>query len=132
MKTKRLHLVTGILLGLVLAGLVAAPVSAKPSNKWRIEVSEGANSDGEIVFRVEPVGGQPMEVRVAVKDGTRENAVARTIRDAMQAQLPKDGYHVEVGDGEDVLVKAKGGAANFDLNLIDNTVKSVRINLDGE
>jgi hypothetical protein len=116
-KTKRLHLVTGILLGLVLAGLVAAPVSAKPSNKWRIEVSEGANSDGEIVFRVEPMGGQPMEVRVAVKDGTRENAFARTIRDEMQAQLPKDGYHVEVDDGEDVLVKAKGGAANFDLNL---------------
>jgi hypothetical protein len=69
---------------------------------------------------------------VAVKDGTRENAFARTIRDEMQAQLPKDGYHVEVDDGDDVLVKAKGGAANFDLNLIDNTVKSVRINLDRE
>ena len=132
MKTKLLHLATGILLGLVVAGLVAAPASAKPSNKWRIEVREGANSDGGIVFRVEPVGGQPMEVRVAVKDGTRENAVARTIRDAMEAQLPKDGYHVEVDDGEDVLVKAKGGAGDFDLNLIDNTVKSVRIDLDRE
>jgi hypothetical protein len=117
---------------LVGAGLVAAPAIAKPSKKWYIQVSEGANYDGEIVFRVEPVGGQPMEVRVAVKDGTRENAAARMIRDAMEAQLPKDGYYVEVDDGEDVLVKAKGGVANFDLNLIDNMVKSVRINRDRE
>jgi hypothetical protein len=122
----------GIALVLVVVGLVASPAHAKPSNKWRIEVSEGANSDGEIVFRVEPVGAEAMEVRVAVKDGTRENEVAKTIRDAFEAQLPGDGYHVEVDDGEDVLVKAKRGAGDFDLNLLDNTVKSVRINLDRE
>ena len=132
MKKKCWYLVSGILLGVAVAGFLAAPVDAKSSNKWRIEVSEGANSDGEIVFRVEPVGGEAMEVRVAVKDGTRENAVAKTIRDAFEAQLPEEGYHVEVDDGEDVLVKAKRGAADFDLNLMDNTVKSVRINLDRE
>ena len=29
------------------------------SNSWRIEVSEGANSDGEFVFNVTPKGGAP-------------------------------------------------------------------------
>jgi hypothetical protein len=111
-------------------GLSAAALSS--SNKWRIEVSEGANSDGEIVFHVTPNGGEAIEVRVAVKDGTRENKVAKTISNAFAAQLPEDQYNVEVDDGEDVLVKKKGGADNFDLSLVSSTVKSVRIDVEKE
>ena len=117
---------------LTLVGLSASPATAGSSNKWRIEVSEGANSDGEIVFQVKPDGGEAMEVRVPIKDGTRENKVARTISDAFESQLPSDDYHVEVDDGEDVLVKKKRGAENFDLTLINSTVKSVRIDIEKE
>jgi hypothetical protein len=117
---------------LALLGLSASAAFAGSSNKWRIEVSEGANSDGEIVFHVTPDGGEAIEVRVTVKDGTRENKVAETISDAFAAQLPEDQYNVEVDDGEDVLVKKKGGADNFDLSLVSSTVKSVRIDIEKE
>jgi hypothetical protein len=96
-----------------LLALSASPASAGSSNKWRIEVSEGANSDGEIVFQVTPEGGEAIEVRVAVEDGTRENKVARTISDAFESQLPSDDYHVEVDDGEDVLVKKEARCGKF-------------------
>jgi hypothetical protein len=34
-----------------------------------------------------------------------------------------------VDNGEEVLLKQKGGGADFDLTLSDNSVKRVRINL---
>ncbi len=50
------------------------------SNKWRIEVSEGANSDGEIIFQVTPKGGTTQEVKVVVDDGesVASRATSRT------------------------------------------------------
>jgi hypothetical protein len=57
------------------------------SNKWRIEVSEGANADGEIVFRVTPKGAAAQDVRIAIGDGTSENRVARKIKRAFEKQL---------------------------------------------
>lgn len=112
--------------------LATASASARPSNKWRIEVSEGAKSDGEIVFRLTPQGGEPLEVPVSVAKGTGENAVAQRIRDVMRQTLGPTAYYIEVDDGEDVLVKKKSGQPNFDLVLVRNTVKSVRINIDRE
>lgn len=37
-------------------------------------------------------------------------------------------YHVERDDGEDVLVKKRGGAPDFLLEVVANTVEGVRIN----
>ena len=105
---------------------------AKTSNKWRIEFSEGANSDGVIVFRVTPIGGQPTNINASITDGTRENSVASKVRDAFKAQLQEGAYHVEKDDGEDVLVKRRGDTPNFSLELISNSVKSVRIDIEIE
>ena len=88
------------------------------SNKWRIKFSEGANSDGEIVFRVTPIDGQSIDVSTPVSDGTRENSVASHVRDTFKAQLPDGAYHVEKDDGEDVLVKRHGDTPDFSLELI--------------
>lgn len=112
-----------------------APAPAKlpaPENKWRIQCSEGANSDGELVFRVTPKGGAPTDVTVAVKNGTSENNVADNIRDAFRAQLPKDTYTAEIDDGEDVLLKRRMGKPNFSLQVLSNSVNSVRLNVDRE
>lgn len=103
----------------------------KLSNKWRVEVSEGAKSDGTILFRVTPKDGQPVDVPVAVKDGTSENRVARTIRDAFRASLDKDAFHSETDDGEDVLLKKRKGP-DFELKLVESTVKATRINVGKE
>ena len=124
-------LLTRLLAALLLLTLTLA-AEAAPSNKWRLQFSGGADSDGTIAFRISPEGGTPLEATVDVKKGTGENAVAKTVVKGLQAQLPKDGYHVERDDGEDVLVKKKHGAANFDLEITSNSVKGVRINPEHE
>jgi len=116
------------------ATCVAAPALAedlKLSNKWRVEVSEGAKSDGTILFRVTPKDGQPVEVPVAIKDGTSENHVARTIRDAFRATLDQEEFYSETDDGEDVLLKKRKGP-DFELKLVESTVKATRVKVGKE
>jgi hypothetical protein len=72
------------------------------SNKWRIEVSEGANSDGEFVFHVTPRGGATQVITVTVDDG------------------------------EDVLVNKDLTEPQFALEVISSTVQSVRLRLQKE
>ena len=132
MQRYRPIIVLGIILMLGLTGLASAPVMASPSNKWRIEVSEGAKSDGEMIFYLAPEGGEPIEIRVAIKKGTGENKVARKIHDAFQRQLPGDLYNIEVDDGEDVLVKKRSKGVKFDLTLVSSSVKAVRIDIEKE
>jgi len=122
------------LLAAAAALLLAATASAADlslSNKWRIEVSEGAKSDGNIAFRVTTKEGVSTDVTAAIKDGTGENAVARAIRDAFKSALDANVYHVETDDGEDVLVKKRKGP-DFELKFLESTVKSVRIHLQKE
>jgi hypothetical protein len=101
------------------------------SNKWRVEVSEGANSAGNIVFRVTPDQGTPTDVTVPIKDGRSENDVAKDIVAGLKKGLDKKIYKVERDDGEDVLVKKRKGP-NFELKLVESSVKSVRISIRKE
>jgi len=126
----RLSLRFLVLLSLVT--LFASLPAHAGSNKWRIQVSEGAKSDGEIVFRFAPEGVDAYEVAVPVAKGTGENAVARRIRDVLREKLDRAAFTVEVDDGEDVLVKRTASGGNFDLKVVSNSVKAVRINLDRE
>jgi hypothetical protein len=111
---------------------VAAPeAKLNLSNKWRLEVSEGANNDGTILFRITPDKGTPQDVLVKLKKGRGEDGCARDIRDAFKAQLDKKIYHIEIDDGEDVLVKKRKGP-NFEIKLVESTVKGTRVNVDKE
>jgi len=103
----------------------------KYSNKWRIEVKEGANNDGVARFRVTPQGEAPIEVTVSVKDGRSENGVARDVRDAFEGALDARRFHVERDDFEDVLVKKKGGP-DFALELVESTLKGTHFDLERE
>ncbi|MEE4296401.1 MAG: hypothetical protein V2J20_07275 [Wenzhouxiangella sp.] len=102
------------------------------SNKWRIEVSEGARSTGEMVFQITPRGGQSQLVTVPIARGTRENNVAKAIKDVFENELDEDLFHVERDDGEDVLVKKRHDSANFSLRVISSTVEAVRIRVQKE
>ncbi len=115
----------------LLAGGSVAADDLKLSNKWRVEVSEGANTSGTILFRVTPKDGTPVDVTVEIKDGRSENDVARDIRDAFAATLDKDAYHSERDDGEDVLLKKRKGPA-FELKFVESSVKGTRINVEKE
>ena len=113
---------------------VAATLRAdvRPENKWRIQCSEGAKSNGTIVFRITPVGGDAIEVHAFVKDGTRANKIAKVIRNAFRESLPARQFKVEVEDNEDVLVKRRLGKPKFGLEVLSVGVRAVRINLDRE
>src|SRR5688500_1326732 len=78
----------------------APPSSGQLSyhHAWRIEVSEGANSDGEILFRVTPKGGATQDVRVVIDDGTSEDHVARVIKNTFEDQLDTSRYDIKTED----------------------------------
>ena len=117
---------------LLAALALSVAANASPSNKWRLQFSGGAESDGEIVIHFTPVGGETIETTTHIKDGRSENGVAKDVVESLRKQLPDDAFKVERDDGEDVLVKKRMGAANFDVDIISITVKDVRINPDRE
>jgi len=122
------------LLALLVSSFGCAHGASGPvlSNKWRLECDGGADSSGTIVLRVTPHQGPPTDVSVSVEAGTAENAVARSIRDALVAQLPVDRFHVETDDGEDVLVKKAAGQPDFAIEIVSSGVAGVRIHPDRE
>lgn len=135
MKTFRLRLLAAsvCLLG-VFGGLaiVAQAAVLRTADKWRIVCMRDAISDGVIVFRLTPAGGEPQEVRVPIKAGTHENEVARQVRDVFRATVSKELYHVETDDGEAVLVKKKRGKPTFLLEFVSHGVNGlgIRVELD--
>lgn len=119
------------IVGAVLLVTVTWAQDLRLSNKWRVEVSEGADTDGAILFRVTPKGGEPVDVPVAIKRGRSENNVADDIRNAFRAALDKETYKAEKDDGEDVLLKKRKGP-DFELKLVESTVKGTRIHIEKE
>jgi hypothetical protein len=117
--------------GLVLVLATSFSLAAGVENKWRLQFSGDAESDGRIVLQVAPAEGDPMSAGVAIAKGRGENAVARDVRDALRAQVGK-AYHVEIDDGEDVLVKKRNGGHDFVITIVENSVQGVRINIDAE
>lgn len=115
----------------LMLALIPALALAAPSNKWRIQVSSDADSDGVVVLRVAPTDSAPVDITVQVPKDAGENHIARLIRDTLRAKLG-DRYKIEVDDGEDVLLKKRYGAADFDLTITQKTVAGVRITLDRE
>jgi hypothetical protein len=125
------HLMHVMAAAILVSSGVSVAEDLKLSNKWRVEVSETARSDGTIVFRVTPKDGTPTDVTVAIKDGRGENNIAGDIRDAFRATLDKGTFHSETDDGEDVLLKKRKGP-DFELKLVESTVKATRINVGKE
>jgi hypothetical protein len=127
----RVALMSAVFLGTALSGAVVSADELDLSNKWRIECDGSAKSDGKIVFRVTTMEGQATDVTATVNAGTRENDVAKRLRDNFKAVLDPDTYHVEVDDGEDVLVKKRKGH-NFELKFVESTVENVQIRVKKE
>lgn len=114
---------------LVLASFAAA--AAGVGNKWRLQISGNAESDGRIVLELSPSVGEPIRASADIARGLGENDVAKTVRSALQAQAGKR-YGVEVDDGEDVLVKKHHGERDFIVTVVENSVQGVRIGVDAE
>jgi len=111
---------------------VAQAATPAPDDKWRIVCIHSALSDGFVEFRLTPINGQVLELKVPIKNGTFENDVARQIRDVFRTKLPKELYRVETDDGEAVLVKKQRGKPNFSFEFVSLSVNGlgIRVELD--
>jgi hypothetical protein len=105
--------------------------NAEPSNKWRIVFNHSTEGAGEVVFRITPLDGTPVDVTTQLPKGTGENQAAQLVKKSLKATLGK-GYHVEVDDFETVLIKKAGKTPNFDLTLASSTVSGLSIDLKRE
>lgn len=109
----------------------AASAIGKAADKWRLQISGGSWNGGTIVMQFVEHDAVVTEVAITIPKITGENKIARLIRDQLRESLPKDKFHVEVDDAEDVLVKARGGTRPFEIRIISNTAHT-RINPDHE
>lgn len=119
--------ILGACLGLVAFAATAAGVE----NKWRLQFSGNAESDGRIVLELSPSEGEPIRAIADIADGLGENDVAKSVRSALQAAAGSR-YGIEVDDGEDVLVKKHHGERDFIVTIVENSVRGVRIGVGAE
>lgn len=131
MRAKR-SLLRGSLTVLMAGLLLSVTAACAESNKWRLQFSGKANSDGVIVLRFTPADGDAITAEISIDNNTGENGVAREVVRALREQLPRDDYSVERDDGEDVLIKKRLGRRDFALEIVSNSVRGVRINPDRE
>jgi hypothetical protein len=117
---------------LLLLLAVSSWALAAPSNKWRVAMDGRAKVDGEIELSFTPERGVASSVVVAIPKGTSENGAARITRDTLRKNFGKDVYHVEIDDGEDVLVKKRGSTPDFDLVVVRNTAEGLKVRLKRE
>lgn len=101
----------------------------KPVSKWRIEFNHTTDNDGAVTFRIAPDGGQPIDVETKIPKGTGENHAARIVKDSLKASLG-DAYHVEVDDGEDVLVKRRGKTPKFIVTMVSTSLTGLTIEVE--
>ncbi|MGO4549956.1 hypothetical protein AB4059_02480 [Lysobacter sp. 2RAF19] len=118
-------------LAVVVALALALPAAASESNKWRLQFSGSAKTDGEIELVLTPHGAEAAHVIVAIPKGTGENRAAKMVVEAIRKQFGDALYKSEVDDGEDVLVKARRGTPDFQV-LIQRNTTGLRISPDKE
>lgn len=112
-------------------GFLAIAAQADPSNKWRIKFNHSADNDGAIVFRIAPIGAEPIDVETKIAKGTTENEVASLVRDSLKAALGKR-FFVARDDFEDVVIKKSGKTPNFDLTLVSSSLTGLEFKLHRE
>ena|SRR5262245_948810 len=117
-----------LMLSAVVFATFSGGASADPSHKWRLVFDHWADNDGELVLRIAPEGGTPIDVSTQIKKNTTENSAAHLVRTALKAKLGK-GYKVEIDDGEDVLIKAKGKTPKFEVSVASSTVTGLNLNV---
>jgi len=110
---------------------VGSIAHAEPSNKWRIVFDHSTDGAGEVVFRITPLNGTPIDVTTQLPKGTGENQAAQLVKKSLKAGLGK-GYKVEVDDFETVLIKKTGKTPDFDLTMPSSSISGLSINLKRE
>jgi hypothetical protein len=109
------------------APLMAAD-APKPSGKWRIAFDHWSEIDGDLVLRIAPATGEPVDVTTKIPKGTTENGVADLVAGSLKGALG-GGYRVEVDDGEKVVVKVKGKTPKFVLSMVSSSATGLNVKI---
>jgi hypothetical protein len=127
---RRRNLVGGLLAALCALGapLFAGDAPPKPQGKWLVIFDHWSESDGELVLRIAPAQGEPVEITTRIPNNTRENVAAELLAGSLKGQLG-GGYKVEIEDGEKVMIKAKGKTPKFVLSVANSTVAGLQVKL---
>jgi len=112
--------------------LASSAAFGSPSNKWRIACDGSTTAGGDLELAITPQGGTTQSIVVVIPPRTSENTAAGLVRKALIASIGKKAYKIETDDGEDVLVKAKGGTGDFDLVVVRNTAVGLEFKLRKE
>jgi hypothetical protein len=121
--------IRALLIAIAASLLAAVSIAAPPlASSWNITPSGSAASSGQLLFRVTPAGGAPVEVTVAVPRGSSDVIVARTIRQALSSQLPHI-YRVELGEGANVLLADARGKPTLSIELLNSDVDGMRVSV---
>jgi hypothetical protein len=117
-----------ILASAVACAAALAFAGPPPAGVWNIAPTGRAGSSGDLHFRVtQSDGSDPLDITVPVSMGAKEISVARSIHNSLGAQLRRDRFKVELGEGANVLVSDSRGQPNFSLELIDSDVDDLRV-----
>ena len=115
-----------LLMGVLVA--FATLAAAEPDSKWRLKFDHWAEVDGELVLRIAPLNGTPVDVSTRISKDTTENQAAELVSGALKAQLGK-GYKVEVDDGEDVMIRKSGNTPKFEVSLVSSSVTGLNLKI---
>ena len=119
------------LAAVICLGSLAAAAQADPAGKWRVEFGSHADSDGTLTLRIAPEGGAPVDVETKIAAKSGAGKVAKAVSESLKVSLGK-GYHVEVDDGEDVVIKHEGKTPKFELTLAGSTLTGLVVKIKKE
>jgi len=112
---------------------IGAPAAfADPSNKWDIDVSGRAKTDGQITLAITPAGGEAQEVAVDIPAATNHEAAIVLISNALSQAFGQGVYRVRADDRDTVEVEAVNGNRDFDIIMVRNTADGLTVELDRE
>ena len=112
-------------------GSFATAAQADAAGKWRVEFGSHAGNDGTLTLRVAPEGGAPVDVETKITARSGADKVAKAVRDSLKVSLG-EGYHVEIDDGEDVVIKREGKTPKFEVTLASSTLTGVEVKIRKE
>jgi len=116
--------------GVLTVGSALADDGLNLHKRWRVEVSQGADSDGTLLFRVTPKDGQPVEVSVPVVKGSPRKSISTDIRIAFRDTLDAKAYTTAF-DGLGVRLDGKSDTTAFELKLVESTAQGLKVDVTG-
>ena len=110
------------------APLMAADAAPKPSGKWQIVFDNWSENDGELVLRIAPATGDPVDVTTKIPKGMTENNVADLVAGSLKASLG-GGYKIGIEDGEKLNIKVKGKTPKFVLSMVSSSATGLNVKI---